>query len=65
VVLRPLVIGPRDIPVITDVEAARRNPELAVLSVAAHGREPGAEEIAMAAIWASRELDGERALLIS
>jgi hypothetical protein len=33
--------------------------------VAAHGREPGAEEIAMAAIWASRELDGERALLIS
>ena len=62
-ILRPLVLGPRQIPTITDLEEARRSPELAVLSVAAHGQEPGAEHIALAAITASRDLDSERALL--
>ena len=42
----PLVLGPAEIPFITDLDEARRAPELAVLSVAAHGREPGAEYIA-------------------
>ena len=59
-IVRPLVIGPRQIPVITDHDEARRFPELAVLSVAAHGREPGAEHIALAALVASRDLDSER-----
>lgn len=34
----PLVVGPEGIPIIADVERARREPELAVLSVMAHGR---------------------------
>ena len=62
-VLHPLVIGPQQIPVITDLDAARRSPELAVLSVAAHGHEPGAEHIALAALAASRGLDSDRELL--
>ena len=37
-VLRPLVLGPETVPVITDLERARRAPELAVLSAMAHGR---------------------------
>jgi hypothetical protein len=61
--LHPLVLGPKQIPVITDVEVARRAPELAVLSVAAHGHEAGAEHIALAAIAACRDLDNERDLL--
>ncbi|HET9954212.1 MAG TPA: hypothetical protein VFQ61_06900, partial [Polyangiaceae bacterium] len=34
----PLVIGPEGVPIITDAERARREPELAVLSVMAHGK---------------------------
>ncbi|MBL9100359.1 MAG: hypothetical protein JNL82_05350 [Myxococcales bacterium] len=48
---------------ITDLDEARRSPELAVLSVAAHGREPGAEHIAFAALCAVRDLDNERSFL--
>lgn len=61
--LHPLVLGPAQIPVITDAEVARRAPELAVLSVAAHGHEPGAEHIALAAMAACRDLDNDRDLL--
>lgn len=53
---RPLVIGPSTIPRITDVEQARALPELALLSVAAHGREPGAEAIGIAAYLAAGAL---------
>jgi hypothetical protein len=42
---RPLVIGPSAIPRITDVEQARALPVLALLSVAAHGHEPGDESV--------------------
>ena len=41
--LTPVVLGPRDVPVITDPHQARRSPELAVMSAMAHGddhREP-------------------------
>jgi predicted transposase YdaD len=55
-VLRPLVLGPDQIPRITDHEVA-------VLSVAAHGREAGAEHIALAALAASHDLDNDRDLL--
>jgi hypothetical protein len=61
-VVRPLVIGPREIPVITDPAVAAANPELAVLSVAAHGREPGAEFIARAALAACVRLDSQDGL---
>jgi hypothetical protein len=48
--LAPLVIGPAQIPRITELAQARSWPELAVLSAAAHGRAPGAEHVAHAAI---------------
>jgi hypothetical protein len=57
---RPLVIGPSAIPRITDVEQARALPELALLSVAAHGHEPGAEAIGIAAYLAAGALDTDR-----
>ena len=55
--LYPVVISPRTIPVITDPARAAALPELAVLSVLAHGREPGAEFIAQAALAACERLD--------
>jgi hypothetical protein len=57
---QPLVIGPGLIPRITEVEQAKQNPELALLSVAAHGQEPGAETIGIAAYLASGVLDTNR-----
>jgi hypothetical protein len=54
---RPLVIGPGDIPRITDLEQAKALPALAVLSVAAHGQEPGAEKIGIPAALACEALD--------
>jgi hypothetical protein len=50
---RPLVLGPSSIPRITDVEQARALPELALLSVVAHGQKPGAEAIGIAAYLAA------------
>jgi hypothetical protein len=37
-VMRPWVLGPERVPVVTDATRARTDPELAVLSVMAHGR---------------------------
>lgn len=62
-VLHPLVLDADVIPWITDAAEARRSPELAVLSVMAHGHEPGAERIGLAALDAARTLDSQRALL--
>jgi hypothetical protein len=39
-VLTPLVLGPDQTPVVTDPERARDQPELAVVSALAHGRDP-------------------------
>jgi hypothetical protein len=36
--LSPLVLGPEGVPIVTDADKARRLPELAVLSVMAHGQ---------------------------
>lgn len=58
---RPLVIGPDAIPRVTSLEQARALPELAVLSVAAHGHEPNAEEIGIAALLACHTLDNHLA----
>ncbi len=38
--LRPIVLGPAEIPIVTDREVAMANPILAVLSALAHGDEP-------------------------
>ena len=59
----PFVIGPRAVPVVEDFEAARRDPELVVLSAMAHGRGEVGLRIATAALEACRGLDDERALL--
>ena len=54
---QPVVIGPAVIPVVTDEAEARTCPELAVLSVIAHGHEPGSEVIGAAALAACNRLD--------
>jgi hypothetical protein len=62
-VFRPVVIGPDAIPVITDEAQARTWPELAVLSVIAHGHEPGSEAIGAAALAACDPLDNPNSSL--
>ena len=61
----PLVIGPASVPIIDDVARAEDDPELAVLSVMAHGQEPHAEAIGRAALLATLKLEDERQLLYS
>ena len=59
----PYVLGPSGVPEVTDDAVARENPELAVLSAMAHGRDADpsrAIEIALAAQRASVRLDADR-----
>ena len=64
-VFRPVVVGPDGLPMITDVEEARRSPELAVLCAMGHGRDE--EDIAvrgaLAAIVGAAGFKDRRALL--
>ncbi len=62
-VLQPLVAGPDAIPVIVDEQAAREDPELAVLSAMAHGRGEVGQSIAQAVMEAVVGLDSERVRL--
>lgn len=61
----PLVLGPAQTPVLTDPAQARKQPELAVLSVLAHGRShPRRHEILeafLAALHALEPVDQDRA----
>ncbi len=60
----PLVLGAAAVPVITDPEVARADPELAVLSAMAHGHDANTQQaihIALAATAASVGLDVEHA----
>jgi hypothetical protein len=60
-VLQPLVAGPDAIPVVMDEQAARQDPELAVLSAMAHGhKEEVGVAIVQAVMSAARGLDDER-----
>jgi hypothetical protein len=59
----PTVIGPDQIPRITDIEQARRSPGLAVLSALAHADDPEAVDIAAAALTAAHDLDSDAAAL--
>jgi flagellar biosynthesis/type III secretory pathway protein FliH len=59
------VVGPKAVPVVREVEVAKRDPELAVLSAMAHGRDADGPAIALAALAASVGLNEERALLYS
>jgi hypothetical protein len=64
--MRPLVLGPDVIPAVRSIDAARGEPELAVLSAMAHGRDPDPEDaaqIALAALVACLDLDPEHATL--
>ncbi|MDR2215192.1 MAG: DUF4351 domain-containing protein [Nevskiaceae bacterium] len=63
---KAVVLGPSRIPVITDREQARANPELAVLSALAHGRNKDAAlvlRIATAALDAVKDFHDERPAL--
>jgi hypothetical protein len=63
--LVPLVVGPRGVPVITDPERAKQDPELAVLSVMAHGRGDveTAVQIALSAATGAAPLEEDRRVL--
>lgn len=64
--LVPWVLGPSGVPEITDESIARADPELAVLSAMAHGKDADAEKsvrIALAAQLASVNLDEDRSTL--
>ena len=64
--LVPCVLGPSGIPEITDEAVARADPELAVLSAMAHGKDADAAKsvrIALAAQLASVDLDDDRSTL--
>jgi hypothetical protein len=60
---QPVVIGPAVIPVVTDEAEAQACPELAVLSVIAHGHEPGSEVIGTVALAACNRLDNHTSSL--
>ncbi len=59
----PIVLGPAAVPVVTEFEAARADPELAVLAALAHARDdsPLARAVADVALAASAALDDDRA----
>jgi len=61
----PAVIGPDQLPVLTDVDQAHGCPELAVLSAVAHRRHPNRVQVARAALLACTRLDRPRATLYS
>ncbi len=60
---RPLVIGPANVPEVTDPEVATREPELAVLSAVAHGNGDNGLAVAGAALVALSRLDREHAVV--
>ena len=64
---RPLVVGPHGVPKLTDHARARREPQLAILSVMAHGRRKlsTAVAIGVAATKAVLRLPEEQRLLYS
>jgi hypothetical protein len=61
-VVQPVVLEPKDVPRIADVEIAKAHPEMAVLSALMHARGEKGVEIATAALIACRTLDSEYAL---
>jgi hypothetical protein len=61
----PRVLGPDEIPIVTEPAEARALPELAVLSVIAHRTDRCALNIARAAVDAARQLDDATARLYS
>lgn len=60
-VLSPLVIGPHDMPVVTDPLQAQSSPERAVLSAMAHGNGPRKDEVFESLLAGLTKTDDERA----
>lgn len=58
--IRPIVMGPAQVPLVTDPALANLSPELAVLSVIAHGDEPEVVEVGRVAIDAIANVDESR-----
>ncbi|MDN5747480.1 MAG: hypothetical protein L0H64_02985 [Pseudonocardia sp.] len=63
--LTPLVLGPHQVPVVTDPAAAVAVPELSVLSAMAHGARPDRHDVLDALLSALASIDPDRALLYS
>ena len=59
--LRPIVLGPGNVPEMTDPAVAEQEPELAVLSAVAHGNGPNGLVVAQAALAVLGRLDPEHA----
>ena len=59
--VRPLVLGPDNVPVIADERAAERDVPLAVLSAMTHGKGPKAAAILESLVTALRTIDAESA----
>jgi hypothetical protein len=59
--LTPLVLGPHQVPVVTDSAWARRSPELAVLSAMAHGGGPDQQMVFDSLLAALEVLDHDHA----
>lgn len=57
------VLGPKGVPIVTDIPEAKARPELAVLSAMAHGGTEVEVAVAVAALAASAGLDAERGAL--
>ena len=62
-VLSPLVLGPDQVPLVTDADQASQTLELAVLSAMAHGTHPDRDKILHALLSALASVDPERATL--
>ncbi len=62
-IVNPVVVAPSEIPRITDLDQARKEPELAILSAVAHARGDDADgaDIALAGLAACHGLDIDRA----
>lgn len=58
-----MVLGPRQVPALTDRALAAANPELAVLSALAHGDRPDRDEVLNALPSALREVDDQHSKL--
>lgn len=55
--LRPIVVGPSDLPRVTDAAEARRAPYRAILSALVHAKDEGAEHEVLAALRAADTLN--------
>ncbi|MEQ4302523.1 hypothetical protein ABNF97_14190 [Plantactinospora sp. B6F1] len=61
--LRPLIFTPSDVPLVVDVDLARTNPALAVLSAICHGHDPQVEATFPALMAALRSVNPKTAIL--